>query len=316
MKQIIKIEKYKKHLQRLLFLGLICLLLLISGKSFAQADSTKNETPEAAEESSLISPSLEFVSVQKGDNTIDLNAGLKAKINGAFKKLPLLKITFLQIVGDEEKQLGFAITDDKGKVSINIKTDSLKADVEGKLNFKAIFAGNKQMDPAEEELTIKRALLEMIPVKEDSALSVQIKLTDIVTGKAVPETVVGIFVNRLFFPQKLGEGTTDENGEAIIEIANNLPGDEKGNLMLMAKLDENEIYGNLETNVVQKWGVPVSATIEKQPRALWSSHPPVWMLITFFVLMAVVWGHYIVIVVQLFLLRKEEPHTTVIKSNS
>jgi hypothetical protein len=32
-----------------------------------------------------------------------------------------------------------------------------------------------------------------------------------------------------------------------------------------------------------------------------------WMLITFIILMTAVWGHYIVIVYELFRLRKEQP---------
>jgi hypothetical protein len=129
------------------------------------------------------------------------------------------------------------------------------------------------------------------------------------TGAETPvkETVVGIFVQRSFNPLKIGEGTTDENGEASIEIPKNLPGDPKGNITLIAKLDENEVYGNLEASVTQQWGVPVSNVSQELPRALWSSHPPLWMMITFIVLMCTVWGHYLVIGVQLFRLRKEEP---------
>jgi hypothetical protein len=174
------------------------------------------------------------------------------------------------------------------------------------------------MDPVDGEVTIKRARLEITPVKGDSLSTVQVKLIDMGTGTEtpVPETVVGVFVHRMFNPLKLGEGTTDENGEASVEIANNLPGDANGNITLMAKLDENEMYGNLEASVVQKWGIPVSDKIQDQPRALWSSHPPLWMLITFFILMAVVWGHYIVIVYQLIKLRKEEPHSPTTTINS
>jgi hypothetical protein len=49
----------------------------------------------------------------------------------------------------------------------------------------------------------------------------------------------------MFSALKLGEGKTDEAGEALIEIPNNLPGDAKGNISLLARLDENEVYGNL-----------------------------------------------------------------------
>ncbi|MGF2413964.1 hypothetical protein [Ferruginibacter sp.] len=311
----------KKAVQQLLVTTCILIMLLIPVGLFAQADSTKAEVPaaeEVKEESSLISPSIEFLSVQKADKSIDLKAALKAKVKGAFIKLPLLKVTFISVNDTEEKQLGFAITDQNGKVVFNVKGDSLIANKEGKVHFKAVFAGNKQMDPAEEEVTIKRARLEITPVKGDSLSTVQIRLIDMGTGTEtpVPEITLGVFVQRLFNPLKLGEGATDENGETSVEIANNLPGDAKGNITLMAKLDENEVYGNLEAASVQKWGIPVSDKIENQPRALWSSHPPLWMLITFFILMIVVWGHYIVIVYQLVKLRKEEPHapTTVINS--
>lgn len=299
-----------QRIKLLIACTVILFMLITPVKLCAQTDTTQPAAaPEVKEESSLISPSLEFISVQKSDNTIDLKAVLKAKVKGAFLKLPLLKVSFVQVLESGDKPLGFAITNELGKVIFNTKADSLTPDKEGKLHFKAVFTGNKQMDAAEEELTIQRARLEITPVKEDSVLSVQVKLIDLATGteKPLPEIALGIFVKRLFNPLKIGEGTTDENGEISVEIPNNLPGDAKGNITLMAKLDENETYGNLEAAVVQKWGVPVSDKIEEQPRALWSSHPPIWMMLTFIILMVTVWGHYLVIVIQLIRLRKEEP---------
>jgi hypothetical protein len=223
--------------------------------------------------------------------------------------LPLLKVTFLLITDTVEQVLGFVITDENGKAVFNAKAAALKTDKEGKLHLKAVFAGNKQMESADGEVTIKRARLEIIPVKEDSLLTVKVKLIDLGTGTEtpVPEVVLGVFVHRMFNPLKLGEGTTDATGEATVEIQKNLPGDAKGNITLVAKLDENELYGNMEASVVQPWGVKVSDQVSSLPRALWSPHPPIWMVVTFTILMVVVWGHYIVIVVQLFRLRKEEP---------
>lgn len=308
MKQLFKIKSGRLVIHQLVSAAIL-LFTLLPGKGFAQADTTKKEASPAAEEPELIAPALNFFTVQKGDNTIDLKAALTAKLKGTVIKLRYLKINFLQLTDDTEINLGSVVTDGFGKAVLNIKADSLKTDKEGKLNFKAVFAGNKQMDPADGEMSIKRARLEIVPVKADSALSVNVKLFDIAGGKEmpVPETVLGIYVNRSFKPQKIGEGTTDENGEATVEVPNNLPGDVKGNIMLMAKLDENETYGNLESAVQQKWGIPVSNKLNELPRALWSAHPPYWMMITFIILMSTVWGHYLVILFQLFRLRKEEP---------
>jgi hypothetical protein len=301
---------------------LMITLFFFPGQLFSQTDSTRTDSTQkegaaiTEEESSLISPSIEFVSVQKSDNTIDLKAALKAKVKGTVIKLPLLKVTFVQVTEAGDNVLGFVITDRSGKAVFNTKADSLKTDLEGKLHFKVLFAGNKAMEPAEEEVTVKRARLEIVPVKADSLLTVQVKLVDIGAGtvKPVPGTVLGIYVKRLFYPLKVGEGTTDENGVASVEIPNNLPGDTIGNITLLAKLEEHELYGNLEAGVTQKWGIAVSDKLIEQPRALWSEHPPIWMIVTFIVLMTIVWGHYFVIIYELIRLRKEEPGSPIKKT--
>lgn len=298
--------------QLILFVALLP-VCMIPGMLFAQTDSTAKADTAVAEESSLISPSLTCISVQNTDNSIDLNVAMKAKVKGSFIKLPLLKVKLLLVSDTAEKEIGFVITDEQGKAILNCKPNSLAVDKDGKLHFKAVFTGNKWMDPADAEVTIKRARLDITSEKGDSLVTVKVKLTDVGTGAEtpIPEIAVGIFVKRLFFPLKVGEGTTDKNGEATIEIPDNLPGDAKGNITLLAKLDESELYGNLQASVVSMSGKPVSDKDQVAPRALWSAHPPLWMMITFIVLMVTVWGHYIVIVYELFRLRKEEPHTPV-----
>jgi hypothetical protein len=310
MQQSFLITQHKRGLQQLISLAFFILIVCTPFLLFSQADSTtKEEAPDVKEENSMISPSIQLLSVQKADNSIDLKVDLTAKVKGWVIKLRQLKITFLQVTAETEKELGFAITDGFGRSVFNIKTDSLKTDNEGKIQFKAVFAGNKQMEAADGEIIIKRARLEITPVRDDSLLSVKMKLIDLGTGKEIPipETAVGLFVSRSFKPLKIGEGTTDENGEATVEVPKDLPADAKGNIILLAKLDENETYGNLEASVEQKWGMPVSDKVHELPRALWSPHPPYWMMITFIILMSTVWGHYLVIIVQLFRLRKEEP---------
>ncbi|WP_460556029.1 hypothetical protein [Ferruginibacter profundus] len=312
MKQVSILNRLIKKMQRMVIPAVLSAMLILPGNATAQTDSTKKDEPAAKEEPSLISPSAEFTSIQKPGDSIELKATLKAKIKGTFLKLPLLKVTFLQVIDTATVTLGHAITDRNGVAVFNYKTAAVSADKEGKIHFKAVFAGNKSMEAAEEELAVKRARLDITAVKEDSVLNVKIKLVDLGKDTPIKGTVVGIFVHRSFSLLKIGEGTTDDDGEATVEVPANLPGDAGGNITLVAKLDENETFGNLEASVIQKWGIPVSDKIENQPRALWSSHPPLWMLITFFILMGIVWSHYVVIVVQLFRLRKEEPHTATI----
>lgn len=300
--------------QLLLFAGFL-LCLLNAAPALAQTDSTAQEpaaeAPPAAEEE-LISPSVELISIQKADKSVDLKISVKAKIEKKMRKMYGLKVNVFQVTDSAEQELGSLITDRNGVAVFNVKPEQVIVNPEGMIHFKAVLGPVKKMESTEGEVTVKRALLTITPVKEDSLYSVQVKLVDLTTGEEtpVPEAALGIFVKRSFNPLKIGEVTTDENGEGSTEIANNLPGDAKGNITLLARLDENEIYGNLEASVTQQWGVPVSDKTEEQPRALWSSHPPLWMLITFIILMLAVWGHYIVIIYELFRLRKEQPHAT------
>ncbi len=284
------------------------LLLCLPVNLFAQKDSAATKETDSKEEESLISPALDLIVVQKSDNTTDLKAAVRAKIKGTFIKLPLLKITFLQVTDTTEKNLGFLITDKNGKATLNVKNDALVMAKDGSLHFKASFAGNKQMETADGEVTVKKAQLQITPEKGDSLLTVKVKfIASGAADSAGKDLTIGIFVKRSFNPLKIGEGTTDENGEVTVEIPANLPGDDKGNITIMAKIDENETFGNLEASVTQQWGKPVSDKLQEQPRALWSVHPPLWMLITFIALMVIVWGHFLVIVYELFRLRKEEP---------
>lgn len=292
------------YIRSISLLGLL-MFFMVPGDILAQ------DSLPAIEKAKTYSPLIEFVSIQKSDNSVDLKTSVKAKINGTLTKLVGLKIEFIAGTDSFAKKAGEAVTDSRGIAIVNCKPDQLIMDEEGKLNFKASFAGKDSLEAAEEILSVKRARLEITPVKEDSLLTVKLKLIDLATGTetAIPETDLGVFVKRLFNPLKIGEGKTDEAGEVVVEIPSNLPGDPKGNLTLIGRLDENETYGNLEASVVQKWGVAVSDEIKELPRTLWSPHPPLWMLITFIILMTVVWGHYAVIIIELFRLRKEEPKT-------
>lgn len=290
---------------RSLFFSLLLISFALPGKPAAQTDSTGKPGEKT------YAPLIEFVSIQKSDQSVDLKASVKAKINGTLTKLAGLKIEFTIGPDSLSKKLGESITDSRGLAIYNCKPDQLSPDAEGKFNFKASFAGKDSIEAAEEIVTVKRARLEITPVKEDSLLTVKLKLIDLSASAEMPikETDLGVFVKRLFNPLKLGEGKTDEAGEAVIEIPGNLPGDAKGNLTLIGRLDENETYGNVEASIVQPWGTPVSDEVKELPRALWSSHPPIWMLVTFIILMTAVWGHYIVIIFELFRLRKEGPKT-------
>src|SRR5687768_6414027 len=83
------------------------------------------EEPAAPEKPELISPLIDFISVQKSDNTIDLKITMKAKIEGSLTKLIGQPVTFFAISGEEEKQLGEVKTDRNGNAVLNVSPEGL-----------------------------------------------------------------------------------------------------------------------------------------------------------------------------------------------
>jgi hypothetical protein len=307
------INQYLFNLNYRQFMALFVFMAagLISGVVFAQeaevAEPAVEEAAATAEEPELISPSVEFFSIQKADNTIDLVTKLQAKVQGNFIKLKWLKVTFFNVTEESETALGHVITNDQGKAVLNIKTDKLLPNADGQITFKAVYAGNKSIESFEEEIYVQRAVLRMTTDVVHSIYTANVVLYDLITGEEtpVPDATVGLFVKRSFRPLPIGEATTDENGEASFEIPYGLPGNDKGMITLIARVDEHELFGNLEATADKPWGTPVSAKMATTPRALWSTRPPLWMMVTFIILITAVWGHYLVIMYELFRLKKE-----------
>jgi putative cell wall-binding protein len=80
---------------QMLTTSFLALLIISPGKVIAQTDTTKKEV-------ATYSPLIEFVSVQKSDNSVDLKTSVKAKINGALIKLGGLKIEFTSSANSAE----------------------------------------------------------------------------------------------------------------------------------------------------------------------------------------------------------------------
>lgn len=102
--------------------------------------------------------------------------------------------------------------------------------------------------------------------------------------------------------------TTDSTGTVAVEVTkNNLHGDEKGNILLVAKVDDNEELGNLVTEKKVSWGVstkPDNNFFEQ--RTLWTTRfrTPVWLLLMAYSIVIGVWGTLIYLVVQIVKIKK------------
>ena len=84
-----------------------------------------------------------------------------------------------------------------------------------------------------------------------------------------------------------------------IEFPSDLPGDKEGNLVIIAKIEENATFGNVEKRETIKWGLPTDYSVPVTHRALWTKIAPRWMIYTLSILLAGVWGHYLFAIISL-----------------
>ena len=122
----------------------------------------------------------------------------------------------------------------------------------------------------------------------------------------VPDVEITIGVKRMNSILPAGDEptyTTDSTGTATAELKkDSLPGDEKGNYILAAKVEDNDVVGNLRVEQTVPWGVRTETdhSFFKQ-RTLWSTRfrTPFWLLFTVYGIVIGVWGTLLYLVFNL-----------------
>lgn len=282
----------------------------LSAQDTTQVTTEEQVTEVTEEEEEMIKSRMSLTCEQYPDATIILKGLLRARIDGSYQKIPGEKISFFMLNADgEEISLGEATTKADGTGQITAEKNKLTAGADGSYALIVRFDGNDKMDGSESDLMVWPATLAVEAQEADSVYT--LRLTAMAEGPDGPQPIaaapVAVYVKRMFSSLKVVEGETDEAGIAELEFPSGLPGDPEGILHITALIEEHETYGNLAAQLEQPWGQPVSDVLEKTPRALWSPHPPTWMVFTFFILMGTVWGHYGIIIYNLFRIKTGRP---------
>ncbi len=133
-----------------------------------------------------------------------------------------------------------------------------------------------------------------------------------VTVKSDSTPVVGtevhLYVKSLYALLELGKAVaTDENGEAAIEFPSDLPGNGEGIITVIAKIEKDETYGDVETQSNVKWGAA-----PKKEGTLWNSRSlsasrekaPMILVVASTGIIVLIWGTIFYVIFQLFKIKK------------
>lgn len=127
-------------------------------------------------------------------------------------------------------------------------------------------------------------------------------------GLPIEELDLYFYVQRTFSLLPIGDvfNTTDENGMVTIEFPNDLPGDEEGNVTIVVKIIESDLYNDFSMETVRNWGIPVVLDDMKEKRSLWaaSANAPLILVIGTSVMILTMWIIFWYIIYELYKISK------------
>lgn len=264
-----------------------------------------------SQDATLITPYLSFQYFKNTEDQRFLKTTLTYSKNSAELPLSGVEVTFFTGVNTKET-LATVITDNKGVARFELKNDlKLRSDNDGMWAFSTEFKGNDSIAGGTSEVTVKDVKLKMVLSVVDTIKTVTLTAVTDNNGTEKPVTgeVVKVYVPRMFSMLTIGELTLDDAGTATVEFPSDLPGDKQGNLTIIAKFEENAIYGNVEKRETLSWGSPTDYSVPVSHRALWTKTAPRWMIYALSVLLAGVWGHYLFALISLIRIKIDAKRT-------
>jgi len=211
--------------------------------------------------------------------------------------------------------IGKVVTDEKGKAATCIPATLENIwKLSPNHTFIAVTDKTKQFDETNTELSIAKARI-TIDTAEDKNVTATLCEYKNDTWVPVKGVDIKLGIKRLGGDLQIGDEqsyTTDSTGKVKGEFKKiGLPGDVSGNIVLVAKVEDNDQYGNLRIEKATQWGSKFVAGADFFHRALWASqfHSPFWLVFLAYSIIIAVWGtliYLIFLIIKIKKLGKEE----------
>ncbi len=168
-----------------------------------------------------------------------------------------------------------------------------------------VMKGDEQVSS---DYSITKARLEIDTATIDDIKNISVKIFKDDNGKliAAPDIEMKVGIKRLVGILSGGDEetyTSDSTGLVTVPFTKiNMPGDSLGNLILIAKIEDNEILGNIIVEKKASWGVPTVAGEDFfSKRELWSTRfrSPYWLLFMAYAIIIGVYSTLIYLILQL-----------------
>lgn len=216
-------------------------------------------------------------------------------------------VIFYNDAGEDTRQLEAVATDMNGEAEFRIMKGSGRLiSVEDNYTFRALFKGSHQYELSEDMVEVRPLNLHLDFIEVDSVKTIVAKASEMdQEGNLIPleATDVYFYAPRSFSLLPVGEEWF-EGGRAQLDFPTTLPGDSIGNITIIARVEDHELYGNVEAVAVKDWGLAMPRLVVKNRRGLGDTDAPLWMVYTLIVLLSVVWFHYLYVFYVMIKIKK------------
>ncbi len=227
------------------------------------------------------------------------------------KNVPLT--IYIDSDSSEANLLGKVITGEKGLAKVVLPASAKEIwNAAPQHIFIALSPASKEFDETKTELSITKAKITIDTLSDGEARNITVTVTELKNEEWLPAKNVELRIGVMRLSSILAAGdeetyTTDSTGQVVAEFKkDSLPGDEKGNIILVAKTEDNEMYGNLTVEKSVPWGVNVKHENNFNKRSLFATRDktPLWLLFIAYSIIAGVWGVLIYLAIQILKIRK------------
>ena len=285
--------------------GLLSLVLLLPGYNAFSQTAEKGDVNIA-------------ISYFTANNKVPrLLVKVNTKVKGKFINVGGISVKLFLDKDSTGTFIANVVTNEKGVATAYIPTSVKKEWATSvKHTFLATFAGNKKYDAAKGDLTVGRAKI-LIDAGSDKTVTASVFEMKDTTWTPVKGVEVVLGVKRLDADLTINETptfTTDSTGKVSGDFKrDSIPGDANGNITLVAKIVDNDQYGNLIIEKTVPWGakfVPVN-TFNKRTLFATRNKAPIWLLFIAYAIAISVWSTLIMLVFNLFRIRKTGRETEI-----
>ncbi|HEY4798029.1 MAG TPA: hypothetical protein VII99_03030 [Bacteroidia bacterium] len=221
-----------------------------------------------------------------------------------------IPVSFYVLKDKEQVLLGKSISNNEGNAILILPKD-VPADADGFFTITGKIDKNNLFEEGEETMHFKNANLTVKLDTKDTGRVVTAIFTE--TGangnaKPVKDVAIKFYLQRLFGDLPASDDnsvTTDSKGEASFPFPKDVAGDTTGKIFVVAKVEDNEQYGNLENRTPVQWGTVAPIDTHAFGREMWSPYAPPQIIITLCTLFGGVWCTYFFVLLQLRKMKKE-----------